>query len=584
MLGVTLIHYAQGAPHAIIGGMAPVLRALVVPLVLLPAVALADGDGVCHVVSVNVQPQAATTLMLDEAPQIVAWVEKTDGTYVDTIYITAQTGRYGMGNRPGRYDFESGPMWPYGRRISTFPVWAHRHGKTFDVVEFQNSPADPRDCFTIGGGSGQDYMQCGENNLSHPFNQSSNEHHYCQPLQQNETKWRTAVDTVTCATAAFTDKGKFTQAVPSGAAESLYPPRTDVARTNNDSPSVTSYKQDNPFDAVSQATPREGEEATLAWAFPKDLPQGDYVMWIEVSKAFDLNSTYNEISYPPAQGIIYNEYGIPYLGQPSLVYSVPFTVDLADHTVGTAQYRGYGDPLGQDGNIRPPDSTIDASTPGSGASRLQIMTDGNRVRVTSHVELDSTPPADPADLQPLDVESNLVKIGFTAPGDDGVIGMVQRYEVRYLVGEPVTADNWASAWPSTATVVPVAAGQMQELDVTGLLPATDYYIGIRASDNCFNSSGVASIKVTTATAKVGEVDACFVATAAYGSVMANDVEMLRHFRDSVLQRTALGELAVETYYTFGPAAAGMISQSELLRETARDALRPIVATVRRLRF
>ena len=58
--------------------------------------------------------------------------------------------------------------------------------------------------------------------------------------------------------------------------------------------------------------------------------------------------------------------------------------------------------------------------------------------------------------------------------------------------------------------------------------------------------------------------------------MANDVEMLRHFRDCVLQRTVLGELAVETYYTFGPAVAGVVGESELLRATARDALRPIV--------
>ncbi|MBV8756344.1 MAG: fibronectin type III domain-containing protein [Deltaproteobacteria bacterium] len=564
------------------------MRALGAVLVLLPAVALADGNGVCHTVTIGLLPQASTALPLDEPPQIVAWVEKPDGTYVDTIYITAQTGRFGMGNRPGRYDYMSAPMWPYGRRITTFPVWAHRHGKTFDVVEFQSSPADPRDCFTMGGGSGPDYAACGENDLSHQFEQSSPERHYCQPLCKGCTprdtqKWNTAVDTMTCATAAFSDKGKFTQAIPAGEPETLYPPRTDVSRTNNDSPDVPTYKQHNPFDAVSQATPHEGEEAGLSWAVPQALPAGDYVMWIEVSKAFDMNGTYNETTYPPAPNIIYAEYGIPYLGQPSLVYKLPFTIDLADHTVGTVQYAGYGDPLGKTGTLHAPDATITTNTPGSGDSRLQIMTDGNRVRVNSHVELDSTPPSDPAGMTTA-VTSSSVQLAFTAPGDDGATGTVQRYDVRYLVGEPVTDASWDRAVPVLTTDPIVAGGQTQQLTIAGLLPSTTYDIGIRAADNCFNTSAIVSLQATTAAQQSAAVDACFVATAAYGSVMANDVAMLRHFRDSVLQRTAIGELAVEAYYTFGPAAANVIGQSELLRETARDALRPVVTVVRRMAF
>ena len=56
------------------------------------------------------------------------------GDYIDTIYITQQTGTFGLGNRPGRFDFNSGPHWPYGRRITTFPVWSHaRHRVPGDV-------------------------------------------------------------------------------------------------------------------------------------------------------------------------------------------------------------------------------------------------------------------------------------------------------------------------------------------------------------------------------------------------------------------------------------------------------------------
>jgi len=57
--------------------------------------------------------------------------------------------------------------------------------------------------------------------------------------------------------------------------------------------------------------------------------------------------------------------------------------------------------------------------------------------------------------------------------------------------------------------------------------------------------------------------------------------LLRRFRDTALRSNVLGELAVETYYTFGPAPAGVIANSELLRMSARDALAPLIAAVKR---
>ena len=100
--------------------------------------------------------------------QIVAWVEDPSGAFVDTAFITQQTGTFGLGNRPGRPDFNSGPLWPYGRRITTFPVWAHRHGLAFDEVVFQDGD---------------------DSNLSHAFQESSRERHYCRPLISNEAMW-----------------------------------------------------------------------------------------------------------------------------------------------------------------------------------------------------------------------------------------------------------------------------------------------------------------------------------------------------------------------------------------------------------
>ena len=72
------------------------------------------------------------------------------------------------------------------------------------------------------------------------------------------------------------------------------------------------------------------------------------------------------------------------------------------------------------------------------------------------------------------------------------------------------------------------------------------------------------------------------ATAAYGSILANDVELLRHFRDTWLETNVIGELGVEAYYTFGPAFAGVVGESNLLRTGARDLLAPIVRVIRGL--
>lgn len=530
--------------------------------VLVLATRSAYADPACRVVDIDFTPS-------DEL-QIVAWVEKADGTFLDTIYITKKTGFYGLGNRPGRYDFNSGPLthdlWPYGRRITTFPVWAHRHGKSWPEIEFQNNS---------------------DSDLSHPFNESTPEMTYCMPMGTDDQGW----DTGTCATAMVgTDKGTF-----SATATSQYPPRADWTRVCGtdqcDSPSVAMYQQMNPFDAITQATPTGGTQTEISWPIPQDLPAGDYVVWIEASKAFDYNSTYNATTYPGPSGIPYGSRGVPYRGQPSVVYSVQFTMGTTATITATQTYSGYGDPSGATGMLHAPDATITTDTPASGASRLQILagSSGDLVRVCARPEMNTTPPSPISGLAVAAVSSSSAMIQFVAPLTamktcSGEPSKVAGYEVRYRANDEMTADNFADSMLAPVAMVPATAGQLQSFEVDGLLPTTDYWVGIRAYDDCRNYSDLAIIALTTTERQSGEVDACFVATAAYGSLMANDVEMLRSFRDSVLRSTVFGELAVEAYYTFGPSVAGVVGESELLRATARGVLSPIIAVVRTTRF
>lgn len=491
------------------------------------------------------------------ASQVVAWIEKPSGEYVDTIYITAQTGRFGIGNRPGRFDFNSGANWPYGRRTTVFPVWSHRQPFTFPQVNYRNSD---------------------DNNLSHPYDQSSTETHFCRPLMASEAGW----DGTSCASMVYTDKGVF------GSATSHYPPRSDLTPTGADSPSVAMYKTMNQFDAVSQATPRLGSQTQVSWSVPRDFATGSYVLFVEIALEQDFNATYSAQAAPSPTGIPYDKYGVPYRGQPSVIYQVPFTIGEGDSVAVRETYVGYGDPSGADGKIRPPDATITTDTPNSGALRL-LMTSINgdtfRVRVNYHTENDATPPADPGDMVVSDATSRAISLSFAAPGDDGMLGTVTGYDVRYLAGDvAITAANFEAANTALFDGDIAAGGQPQLVSIKNLLPETEYTVAVRAYDNCGNQSAIRTATVTTAARQAGEVDACFIATAAYGSVLANDVEMLRRFRDSMLKRSVLGELAVETYYTFGPPVAGVVGESDLLREAARDLLTPLVSRVRGLRW
>lgn len=544
-----------------------------------PSRAVADdaaGDGAsaatgqaCRVVEMNMTPAAGL--------QMVAWIEDPAGNYVDTAYITRATGSLGLGNRPGIVDFNSGPLWPYGRRITTFPVWASRHGMTWPTVAFQDGE---------------------ERDLSHPLGESSRENSYCRPIRPDESLW----DATSCATVAYTDKGRLDDSM-----DSKYPPRADLSYTpGRDDPSIENMASLNPFDAVSHATPPGDSPYTAAWAVPRDLPNGDYVLWLEVSKEFDQNATYQcqrpecgngpgcDLSNlpdgcpaetdpycPPC--ISYGQYGEAYKGQPSILYKVPFTLTDQRTTAETLDYVGYGDPQGLDGMIRSPDGTITTA-----ADRLSITVDGAdmfRLRVAAYPSDDNTGPDAPGHVAIDEMTGTTVTAHFDAPGDDGLDGTVAGYEVRYVAGDAaLDADTFDQAAPATFDLKPVAGGTLQSIVIDELLPRTHYTFGIRAHDECDNVGPLTVFDVTTPRPESGSVDACFVATAAYGSLLAESVTALRAFRDAALRTHVTGELAVEGYYTFGPLLAHVIAPSDTLRRAARAALAPLVHRVRAAGF
>jgi len=72
-------------------------------------------------------------------------------------------------------------------------------------------------------------------------------------------------------------------------------------------------------------------------------------------------------------------------------------------------------------------------------------------------------------------------------------------------------------------------------------------------------------------------DFCFIATAAYGTPAAEEIDVLRRFRDEFLLHNAPGKAFVVCYYVLSPPVADFISEHELLRTVVREGfVEPVV--------
>ena len=90
--------------------------------------------------------------------------------------------------------------------------------------------------------------------------------------------------------------------------------------------------------------------------------------------------------------------------------------------------------------------------------------------------------------------------------------------------------------------------------------------------------GTASYLVPTATtSSESGGGGCFIATAAYGSLMEPHVKLLRQFRDRFLLTNAVGKTFVRLYYRYSPPMAKFISAHESLRMVVRWSLLPLIS-------
>jgi hypothetical protein len=518
---------------------------------------------------------------LDLGPQIAVWVEAaTQRRFVDTVLVTNLTARYGIGNRPGLADLPSGPKHPYGKRLMTLPIWAFARGKLYPQIVMQDGH--------------EEWMGFHES-ISTP------DPYFCRPMGLQEVD----VDAITCPTKVFNSaKGRAAKDRPMVP----YPPRNDLVTFSDrdcDDPSMRSgdcpksaegFAGLNDLDAVAGPTPPFDRVFEGRWTIaPGITATEDYMLMVEVNREFDQNASHRYPAYNDTMlsNSGFTQTGLPNnLGQPSVVYRVPFRVDSTVRFANTAVAHGYGKVDGSSGAIAAMDATI-SSSPGSGEGRLKIIKapwadapagDGRVfVRLDDCREPGSpaenecdpmpAPPAAVTELAVLEHEATTAKLSFRHSGDEGrpVLG----YEIRLLHGKTATEENFLEGVPK-AVVDPAEPGTVATFMINELKPLTEYVVAVRAFGRCGTHSALSQRPFATKDLMFQQLSGCFIATAAYGSPLAPAVQSLRTIRDGARGKHPVAAAAIDLYERSSPPLAGLIRTGEASRALVRTLLGPVL--------
>lgn len=131
------------------------------------------------------------------------------------------------------------------------------------------------------------------------------------------------------------------------------------------------------------------------------------------------------------------------------------------------------------------------------------------------------------------------------------------------------------------------AKRIRHRDTQGALwltAAADHLEGVRApSDKQWTQAAKAADKQVGAEGTENSADqsGCFIATAAYGTLLSDDIDALRKWRDQGLNEHSVGQFLVSAYYRMSPPIARLIERHPSLQKLTRLLLTPVVRLAQR---
>lgn len=111
---------------------------------------------------------------------------------------------------------------------------------------------------------------------------------------------------------------------------------------------------------------------------------------------------------------------------------------------------------------------------------------------------DITAPSPITDLAAGDPGNTSIPISWTSVGDNLTEGTATSYIIKYDTQE-ITSSTWDNAMIFDQQIIPLEAGNIENITVTDLTPETEYYFAVRALDEVNNISDISNSASATTT-------------------------------------------------------------------------------------